>query len=241
MVGVCMKIAWIFICFIVLSGIFPSAALSDVIFYDVVALKGREVTLKAETRGTLLSKGGELVEFFINGKSIGKNLSGTDGFAVKRFIPVKTGLNKILVKSGDDKDSGVLLALPRKAQIVFVDVEGSLLEGSFVITAKPGSRKALEKIQKRFPIVFVQKGFLNVKAIKTWLKKNDFPDAPVLPWSRGAVFDELKEKDLKIKAIIGGPDVIESAESYKPRAFSFDSVEDAEVVENWEEIEKKLK
>ncbi len=64
-----MKIAWIFICFSVLSGIFPSAALSDVIVYDVVALKGQEVMLKAETRGTLLSKSGEVVEFIVNGKS----------------------------------------------------------------------------------------------------------------------------------------------------------------------------
>ena len=236
-----MRITSAFICFIVLSAIFASAALSDIVVYDVVALKGKEVILKAETRGTLLSRGGELVEFFVNGKSIGKNLSGGDGFAVKRFVPLKAGLNKILVKSGDDKDSGVLLALPKNAKIVFVDVEGSLLEGPFVITVRPGSRKALEKIQKRFPIVFLQKGFLNVMALRLWLKKNDFPDAPVLPWSRGAVFDELKEKDLKIKAIIGGPDVIESAEAYKPRAFSFDSVEDAEVVEDWEEIEKKLR
>ena len=236
-----MRIAWIFICFSALSGIFPTAALSDVIVYDIVALKGKEVMLKAETRGTLLSKSGEIVEFIVNGKSIGKNLSGIDGFAVKRYVPVKAGLNKILVKSGDDKESGLLLALDAKAKIVFIDVEGSLLEGPFVIAAKPGSRKAIEKICKRFPIVYLQKGFINVKAVRSWLKKNDFPDAPVLPWSGGAVFDEFKEKDLKIKAIIGGPDVIQSAESYKPRAFSFDSVEDAEDVENWEEIEKKLK
>jgi hypothetical protein len=236
-----MKIAWIFICLSVLSGIFPFAAVSEVIVYDVVALKSREVTLKAETRGTLLSKSGEVVEFIVDGKSIGKSLSGIDGFAVKRFVPAKTGLHKLLVKSGDDKDTGVLLALDRKEKIVFVDVEGSLLEGPFAMTAKPGSRKALGKIFKRFPIVFLQKGFLNVKAVRSWLKKNDIPDAPVLPWSRGEVFDEFKAKDLKIRAIIGGPEVIQSAESYKPRAFSFDSVEDAEVVENWEEIEKKLK
>jgi len=35
--------------------------------------------------------------------------------------------------------------------------------------------------------------------------------------------------------------VIESAEMHEPHAFSFDSVEDAEVVETWEEIVKKLK
>jgi hypothetical protein len=35
--------------------------------------------------------------------------------------------------------------------------------------------------------------------------------------------------------------VIESAEMHKPHAFSFDSMEDAEVVETWDEIVKKLK
>ncbi|HUH66378.1 MAG TPA: hypothetical protein VLZ07_08090, partial [Syntrophales bacterium] len=64
---------------------------------------------------------------------------------------------------------------------------------------------------------------------------------PILPWGQGDVFSEIKERDLQIKAIIGGPDVIESAQEYKPLAFSFDSMEDAEVVENWKEIEKKLK
>lgn len=236
-----MRIAWIFICFSVLSGIFPTAALSDVIVYDIVALKGKEVTLKAETRGTLLSKSGEIVEFIVNGKSVGKNLSGIDGFAVKRFVPVKTGLHKILVKSRDDKDNGLLLTLDRKVKIVFIDVESSLLEGPFVGIAKPGSRKAVEKICKRFPIVFLQKGFINVKAVRSWLKKNDFPDAPILPWNQGEIFKEIRGKDLMIKAIVGGKEVIESAEIYKPRAFSFDSVEDAEDVENWEEIEKKLK
>jgi len=230
-----------FIILAVLFTIFPSVALSDVIIYDVVALKGKEVMLRAETRGGLLSKGGELVEFIVNEKSVGKNLSGRDGFAVKGFVPVKAGLYKIRVRSGDDKDSGVLLALDKKTNIVFIDVEGSLLEGPFVPKAKPGSAKAVKKIYKRFSIVFLQKGFMGVKAIKSWLKKNDFPEAPILPWSRGEVFEEMKEKGLKIKAVVGGPEVIESAEMYKPRAFSFDSMEDAEVVEDWGAIEKNLK
>jgi hypothetical protein len=230
----------LFLCAILFC-IFPAAVLSDVIVYDIVALKGKEAMLMAETRGGFLSKGGELVEFIVNEKSIGKNLSGRDGFAVKGFVPVKTGLYKIHVRSGDDKDSGVLLALEKKTNIVFIDVEGSLLEGSFVPKAKFGSAKAVKKIYKRFSIVFLQKGFMGVKAIKSWLKKNDFPEAPVLLWSRGEVFGEMKEKGLKIKAVVGGPEVIESAEMYKPRAFSFDSMEDAEVVEDWGEIEKNLK
>lgn len=239
--GACMRILRLFICCIVLCGIFPAAGQSDVLVYDTVALPGKEVMIRAETRGTLLGKGGEVVEFSVDGKSYGKNLSGRDGFAVKRFVPTKTGLYKIHVRSGEDKDSGLLLVVNKKTQIVFIDVEGSLLEGAFVIETKPGSARVVKKINKRFPIVFLQKGLLGVRAVRSWLKKNNFPDAPVLPWSRGEVFDEIKEKGLKIKAVIGGPEVIESAEPYKPLAFSFQSVENAEVVEDWGEIAKKLK
>jgi hypothetical protein len=239
--GGCMRTLWTFIIFIFLFSTFPSRTYAEVIVYDTVALKGREVMLRAETRGALLSKGGELVEFFVNGKSIGKNLSGRDGFAVKRFMPVKAGLYKIVVKSGDNKDNGVLLALDRRAKIVLIEVEGSLLDGPFGIKAKPGSAKVVKKICKRFPTVFLQKGFLNVKAVRAWLKENDFPDQPVLSWNRGDVLEEMKEKDLSIKAVVGGAEVIEAVENDKPLAFSFDSVENAEVIENWGEIEKKLK
>ena len=236
-----MRILSAFILSAALFCICPDAALSKVFFYDDVALKSREVMLRAETRGTLFSKGGEVVEFIVDGRSIGKNLSGRDGFAVKGFIPARTGLYKINVKSGDDKDSGVLLALERKTRIVFIDVAGSLLEGPFGEKAKPESRKAIIRIQKTYPIVFLQKGLLSVEAVRLWLKKNNFPVAPVLPWGQGEVFREIRERDLHIKAIVGGPEVIESAQMYKPLAFSFDSVEDAEAVENWREIEKKLR
>jgi hypothetical protein len=236
-----MRILLAFILSVALFGICPDTALSKVFVYDDVALKGREIMLRAETRGVLFSKGGEVVEFTVDGRPIGKNLSGTDGFAVKEFIPTRTGLHKISVKSGDDKDSGLLLALERKSRLVFIDVGGSLLEGPFGEAEKPGSSKAVTRIHKRFPIVYLLKGLLSVEATRTWLKKNNFPVAPILPWRQGDVFGEIKERDLQIKAVIGGPDVIESAQKYKPPAFSFDSVEDAEVVENWREIEKKLK
>ena len=236
-----MRILLAFILSAALFGICPDAAVARVLVYDDVAPKGQEVMLRAETRGAFLSKGGEVVEFIVDGRSIGKNLSGKDGFAVKTFVPAKTGLYKINVKSGDDKDSGLLLALEKKTRIVFIDVGDSLLEGPFGEKERPESRKAITKIQKRFPIVYLLKGLLSVEGVRSWLKKNNFPVAPVLPWGQGEVFREITERNLQIKAIIGGPEVIESARMYKPLAFSFDSVEDAEVVENWREIEKKLK
>ncbi|MFZ3136489.1 MAG: hypothetical protein WA126_03745 [Thermodesulfovibrionales bacterium] len=91
------------------------------------------------------------------------------------------------------------------------------------------------------PIVFLQTGFISVKAIKAWLKENEFIELPVISWRQGAVFDDIHKKGLKIKAMIGSEAVIESAKEYKPLAFSFEGVEDAKEVKDWEEIRKKLK
>lgn len=221
--------------------LFPAIAIAEVTIHDMVALKGEMVMLKAETRGRFLSKGGEVVEFFVNGKSIGSALSGGDGFAFKEFIPLKTGMYRITVKSGMDEDNGLLLSLKRGSTIIFVDVEGSLLEGIFSKRPRHGSQKAIGKIGRRFPVVFLHTNLLSVKAIKEWLKKNGFIELPVIPWREGAIFNEINEKGLKIKAIIGSAVVIESAREYKPIAFSFEYTENAEEAKDWEEIGEKLK
>jgi len=232
-----------FICSTILLCIFPAIALSDVIVHDMVVPQGEEVMLRAETRGKILSKGGELVEFFVDGKSIGKTLSGGDGFAFRQFTPIKTGLYRITVtvKSGVGEGNGLLLSLKKGTKIVFVDVEGSLLKKPFSKEPKQGSQKAIKEFNRSFPVVFLQTGFIGVKALKTWLKEYKFIELPVIPWKQGALFDDIHEKGFKIKAIIGSGAVIESAKGYKPLAFSFEGVEDAKEVKDWEEIGKKLK
>jgi len=221
--------------------IFPSLALSDVIVHDSIVPVGKEIMLGAEVKGKFFSKGGEMVEFFVNGKSIGKNLSGGDGLAFKQFVPSRIGIYRIKAKSDIDEGRGLLLSLRKGSGIVFVDVEGSLME-KFSNNPKQGSQKVIKDIQKKFHVVLLQTtGFLNAKSIKEWLKKNEFPEVPVLPWKQGSVFGDLHEEGFRIKAVIGSPDVIYSAKEYKPSAFTFEETEDAVEVKDWEEIGKKLK
>jgi hypothetical protein len=234
-----MKLVIIFT-FIILFFIFPACALPDIVVHDIVVPAGKEVMLKAEVKGKLFRKGGELVEFFVNGKSIGKSLSGGDGFAFKQFFPSKTGKYQIKAMVNKEEGKGLLLSLRRSSRIIFVDVEGGLLK-RFSDKPRQGSQKAIGAIQKIFPVVLLQTGLLNIKSIKTWLKKNEFPELPLIPWGQGAVFTELVEEGFKVRAVIGSPDVIESAREYKPLAFSFEEVEDAAEVRDWEEIRKKLK
>ncbi len=231
----------VFVWLATLCCMFPASALSRVILDDAIAVKAQKVMLRAETKGKLFSKGGELVEFFVDGKSIGKNLSGGDGVAFKQFTPVKTGLHGTSAKSGEEEDSGLLLSLEIGSSIVFVDVEGSLLKGLFSKEPRSGSQDSIKEIHGKFPIVFLQTSFVGARAVKAWLKENEFVELPVVSWREGAVFHEILEKGLKIKAIIGGPNVIESAREYEPLVFSFEAIDDIDKVQNWEEIRKKLK
>jgi len=91
--------------------IFPALAVSDIIVHDSVAPVGKEIMLKAEVKGKLFSKGGVTVEFFVNGKPIGKSLSGGDGLAFKQFVPSVAGMYLINAKSDMDEGRGLLFSL----------------------------------------------------------------------------------------------------------------------------------
>lgn len=231
-----LRAAFVLIAILFLS----STAGAEVIFFDEISLKGEIVMLKAVTKGKVFSKGGQMVEFSVEGKSIGKSLSGGDGAAFKEFRAEKTGLHKVSVVSGKDKDSGFLLSLKKGAEVVFIDVEGSMF---MPMSGKPkkDSRKIIKAIAKRFPVVYLQAGILDIRTLKKLLKENEFIDAPLLPWREGNVFEEADKKELKIKFVIGGKTVIESAKEFKPKAFSFGEVEGAEEVRDWEEIGKKMR
>lgn len=231
----------VFFSLIVIVSIFPASAWSRVIVGDMVVVKGKKVMLTAETKGKFLSKGGELVEFLVDGKSIGKNLSGGDGVAYKTFTPQRTGLHKIRVTSDEGEDTGLLLSLRKGSGIVFVDVEGCLIETPFLRKSRKGSQAAVKEISQRSPVVFLQRGLLGVDLTREWLRENEFMELPVIPWRKGAVFDDVVEEGLEVKAVIGAPKVIESAGKHAPLSFGFEQVEGAEWVGNWEDISKKLK
>jgi hypothetical protein len=220
----------------------PSLVQSEIIVYDTISVKGKNIILKAETRGKFFRKGGEVVEFFVDGKSIGKTLSGGDGFAYRQFKPFRTGIHRINVKSGKEEGNGLLLSLKRGDRIIFVDIEGSLLEEIFTRKPRKGSQETIKKLSKKIPVVFLQTGFFGIKITKTWLKENGFVDLPVISWGEGLIFDEISERGLKIKVLIGSEAVVKSAKKYKPdKLFSFEEVEGAELVKDWEEIGNKLR
>ncbi|OGW26205.1 MAG: hypothetical protein A2X59_01830 [Nitrospirae bacterium GWC2_42_7] len=218
-----------------------SVSFAEVVLYDNIGLTREEITITVETKGRYFSKGGEVVRFVAEGKSIGNALSGGDGFAYRLFTPKKTGITQISVIYGKNRDTGIILSLRKGSSIVFVDVEGSLLSDSFSRKPIEKGREAIQNIIKKYPVVYLHSGTLGTKSIKQWLKKNSFPESAVMSWDNGSLFRDLKEKGFRLKAIIGSQAVIESAAEYKPLALSFDEFEGATHVKDWKEIEKRLK
>jgi hypothetical protein len=213
---------------------------AEVFVYDAVAVVGKEVRLKAETRGTFFRKGGELVEFFVDGKSLGKTLSGGDGEAHKAFTPAKTGLLEVSVKSGSEENEGVLLVLKKGAGIVFVEIIGGLAENRMPPTGRPGSREAMKKLLARYPAVYIQSGNIELAATRKWLDDNEYPISPVLPMD-GTLFKSITGMGLNIRAVVGNPQLIESAMKWKPESFGFEPMKGVVRLRHWKEMEEKLK
>ncbi len=218
-----------------------SEAFPEVVVHDLVAIKGKKSMIKAETRGRFFLKGGKIVEFVVDGKSMGSTLSGGDGYAFRQFVPLREGIHRITAKSGKEEGRGILLSLKKGREVFFVDVEGALLENPFLRKPRSHSQEVLRDIGKKFPIVFLGTGMLGTKMLREWLEEAGFDAWPVISWAEGRVFDESRAMGLVIKAVVGSPAVIESAKKYLPPAFSFEETEGAEEVKDWKEIGKRLK
>jgi hypothetical protein len=219
---------------------FPVCAGAGVVVRDGLAVSGKATTLAAQTRGLLLPRGGELVEFRVDGTVLGKNLSGGDGWAYRQFIPKREGLYEVTASSGGEGGSGYLLSVRRGKGVVFIDVQGALFNPPFSREPREGALEALKGIGEMFPLVYLYTE-LPEAAVRAWLKERGFPPGPLLGWQGGRVFGEAAGKGLAVRAVVGSPEVAGSAKDYTDRLFTFESSEEAREVESWEEVLRTLK
>lgn len=213
--------------------LFAPSALARVVVHDALAVEGEPLMLRAETRGRFFRKGGEVVTFSVDGTSLGQALSGGDGMAFREFYPKKTGLYTVKAASRSGDDTGHVLVLKRGRGIVFVDVAGALFRGFFPDEPREGGLEAMRNLEGKCYLVYLRAGLLGRGDMKAWLSEKGFPEAPLLDWGGGKVLESADKKGLKIKAVIGTAEVVESARKYGARTFSFGGPGDQK---SWEDI-----
>ena len=219
----------------------PAFAYAEIFVNDTVALSGEEFLIKAETKSGYFAKGGKIVEFSVNGKSIGSVLSGGDSIAYKIFRTGRPGIYTVVARCGKDTGSGVIMVLKKGSGLVFIDIEGSLLSTPFAKKPIKISREVIRKIMNSYPVVYLHTGNIGISAIRGWLRQNSFPVSAVMSWQMGDIFAALNKKGIKIKAVIGSQAVIDSANAYNPESFGFDEEDSSKNLKAWQGIEKKLR
>ena len=95
-----------------------------VIVYDRVTTVGTPVYLKVLTKGRIFADGGRLVEFYLDDKRFGKNLTGGDGYGYRKYEPRRAGIINIRATSKGESGSGLLLVMKKSEKAVLIEIEG---------------------------------------------------------------------------------------------------------------------
>jgi hypothetical protein len=218
----------------------PVEVRAGVRVYDDIVPKGTSVMLRAETKGKFFKEGGKVVEFAVDGESLGSTLSGGDAIAYKEHSVEKTGLFRITARVGEDEDEGFVLSLNKGEGILFIHVEDALFESVFSRKPKERGREAIDRITKEFHVAYLTSLPVGIGYLRKWLRDGGFSDAPLIEFDGGRAFSDVESMGLKVKAVIGNPQIAEAALEHGAEAFSFQEVEGAREVRDWKEMEEIL-
>ena len=233
----CKSAAPVIVLLIILCSSFSSAVAGVVVFDDVIPVN-KTVKLNALTKGMFLPEGGKLVKFYVDGKYLGANLSGGDGYALFKYVPISAGIFILKVESGKDFDEGSLLVTAENDRILLIEIEKVFAE--FPVSFKPAmdSAEVLQGLSKKFRIIYLTT-LTGVELSRKLLKENTLPGSPVLKWEGPEMLDELLKRGIKLHAIIASPGILSEAPDINNK-YSFEETEDGTAVKDWKDLLKHL-
>jgi hypothetical protein len=215
---------------------------SAVIVYDQVTTVGTPVFLKVLTKGIIFAEGGRLVEFYLDDKSVGKNLTGGDGYGYLKYTPDRAGMMKVSARSKGESGSGLLLVMKKSQKAVLIEIESGFKDAFISQIAASADRRALETLFKEYRVIYISRysRYIGIQSSKDWLDKFEFPDAPVLTWRGPQMLTALKARGIHLYAIVGSAGIIEEAAKQIERRYTFEQTQNGQTVKDWQEIIKLL-
>ncbi|MGD8991846.1 MAG: hypothetical protein PVI00_10380 [Desulfobacterales bacterium] len=214
-------------------------SLGAVIVYDRVTTVNTPVYLKVLTKGKIFADGGRLVEFFLDDKSLGKNLTGGDGYGYRKYVPQRAGIIKVRATSDGESGNGIVLVMKKNEKAILIEIEGGFKDAVLSDIAAGAGRQAVKEMQKNYRVIYLSRN-TGVRMARTFLDEMEFPDAPLLRWKGTQTLRALKQKGIQLYAIIGAAGVIEAADDHVDKRYSFDKTQKGETVKDWHELMRKL-
>jgi hypothetical protein len=217
-----------------------SQSLGAVIVFDRVTTVGTPVYLKVLTKGRIFPKGGQLVEFYLNKKTFGKNLTGGDGYGYLKFTPKRPKMITVEASSNGERGSGLVLVMKKDEKAILIEIEGGFKDAYLSEIAAGASRKAVKALMQKYRIIYLSR-YTGIQMSKNWLNEERFPESPVLRWRGPKILSALKEKGVNLYAIIGSAGLIAEAADEIEKRFTFDQTEKGQKVTDWDEVIELLK
>ena len=213
--------------------------LAAVIVFDQVTTVGTPVYLKVLTKGRIFADGGKLVEFYLDDQSIGKNLTGGDGYGYRKIIPQHEGTIKVRATSDGESDNGLLLVMKKSDKAVLIEIEGGFKDALISDIAAGANRQAVKTLIQKYRVIYLSR-YTGMRTARNWLDEMEFPDAPILEWRGEQTLKALRENGIKLYAIIGPASVISTADGYIDRRYTFDQNQKEQTVKDWQELMERL-
>ena len=233
------KKLWLALLILGISILPATRGLSAVIVYDRVTTVGTPVYLKVLTKGKIFADGGRLVEFYLDDKRVGKNLTGGDGYGYHKYKPRRAGIINIRATSKGESGAGLLLVMKKSEKAVLIEIESGFKDAFISDIAAGASRQAVKQLLKKYRVVYLSR-FAGVRMARSWLDEMEFPEAPVLQWQGEQTLNALKEKSINLYAIIGPASVIDTAADHIKKRYTFDQNQKEQTVKDWQEVIERL-
>jgi hypothetical protein len=227
----------ILVCQFLLTDLSPAEAAT--IVFDRVTTVGTSVYLKVLTKGRLFSQGGKRVTFYLDGKPLGKTLTGGDGYGYLKYTPERKGIQNIEVRADEDKGSGRILVLAKDEKAIVLEIEGSLKPSLYSEDIRSEGREAVSTLIRSHKIIYLNR-FFDTGLSKKWLEKEKFPPSVIMRWRGSGSFAYLREQGVNLWVFIGSAALISASTEYFEKSYTFEETEKGKKVDDWSEVVKLL-
>jgi len=213
---------------------------SDVVVFDSVTTVQTPIRLRVLTKGRIFSAGGRLVDIYLDDDHLKKILTGGDGYGYLNYTPQRAGFKKITARSNKDWASGLILVMNKSDKAVVIEIEEGFKEALFSDKIMGSSLKAVNFISQNYKIIYLSR-YLGKSITGRWLEKQSFPKSVILRWRGPQMLAALREKGVRLHAVIGSAAVITAAAKHIENRYTFEKTKDGKSVKDWDEILKLLR
>ncbi len=212
---------------------------AEVVVLDHVTTVEKPIRITVLTKGRFFSAGGRLVDVYLDDEHLKRILTGGDGYGYLKYMPLSAGYKKIKVRSNSDSAEGLLLVMTKNDQALAIEVEHGFKDAVFSEEVKQSNLKAVKILSKHYKIIYLSR-FAGKTITASWLEKQNFPKSVILSWRGTETLTALKQKGVKLHAIIGSAGVISAAAKDIENRFTFEKTKYGTTVKDWGEILEHL-